>query len=258
MASLLLKTRPSSTTSNLSVSSSNLIRNLLTWKGVSFLTHQKRGPAKLRTLDFAEKNGYVKGMIAEMLHDPAREAQLCRVKFRYPFRSEEFFVAVEGVREGHPIYCGKKAPIAPGNVLPLSSIPIGTAISCVEHRAGDGGRFCRAAGCQAVVLSHNFKEQITRVRLRSKSEKVLASNCRAVIGKVAGGGPRKPLGKAGRAFHIYKSKGKKYPTVRGLAKNPVDHPHGGGSHGHIRTVSRTAPPGRKVGYIAARRTGRPK
>ena len=98
------------------------------------------------------------------------------------------------------------------------------------------------------------------MRLPSGSKKTLVSHCRAMIGIVAGGGRiDKPLLKAGAAYHKYKVKRNCWPRVRGVAMNPVEHPFGGGNHqhiGHPSTVSRFAPPGRKVGLIAARRTGR--
>jgi len=88
----------------------------------------------------------------------------------------------------------------------------------------------------------------------------LPSTCRALVGVVAGGGRiDKPLLKAGRAYHKYKVKRNCWPKVRGVAMNPVEHPHGGGNHQHIgkpSTVKRNTPAGRKVGLIAARRTGR--
>merc|ERR1712085_15764 len=90
-------------------------------------------------------------------------------------------------------------------------------------------------------------------------KKSILSTARATVGIVAGGGrTEKPMLKAGRAFHIYKAKGNRWPVVRGVAMNPVEHPHGGGNHqhiGHPTTTARNAPPGQKVGLIAARRTG---
>merc|ERR1711964_153932 len=91
-------------------------------------------------------------------------------------------------------------------------------------------------------------------------KKVVPSVNRAMVGIVAGGGrPDKPMLKAGRAYHKFKAKRNSWPRVRGVAMNPVEHPHGGGNHqhvGHPTTVSRGAPPGQKCGLIAARRTGR--
>lgn len=99
-----------------------------------------------------------------------------------------------------------------------------------------------------------------RIKLPSGSKKIVPSGCRAMIGQVAGGGrTEKPMLKAGNAYHKYRVKRNSWPKVRGVAMNPVEHPHGGGNHqhiGHASTVRRDAPPGQKVGLIAARRTGR--
>jgi len=100
---------------------------------------------------------------------------------------------------------------------------------------------------------------IVQVRLPSGTKKWFKEECRATIGIVAGGGRiDKPLLKAGRAFHKYRVKRNSWPKTRGVAMNPVEHPHGGGNHqhiGHPSTCARSAVPGQKVGMIAARRTG---
>jgi large subunit ribosomal protein L8e len=151
------------------------------------------------------------------------------------------------------------ASIAIGNTLPLASMPEGTIVCNVEEKVGDRGSLARAAGTYATVIGHNVDENKTRVKLGSGSKKILSSDCRATIGVVASGGiVDKPLLKAGRAFHKFRVKRNSWPKTRGVAMNPVDHPHGGGNHqhiGHASTVSRYAPAGQKVGLIAARRTG---
>ncbi|GFS29233.1 ribosomal protein L2 family [Actinidia rufa] len=102
--------------------------------------------------------------------------------------------------------------------------------------------------------------ELLRIKLPSGAKKIVPSGCRAMIGQVAGGGrTEKPMLKAGNAYHKYRVKRNCWPKVRGVAMNPVEHPHGGGNHqhiGHASTVRRDAPPGQKVGLIAARRTGR--
>lgn len=144
-------------------------------------------------------------------------------------------------------------------MLPLESMPEGTIVCNIEEKAGDRGALARTSGNYATVIGHNIDDGTTRIKLPSGSKKVVASNCRAAIGIVAGGGRMdKPLLKAGRAYHKYKAKRNCWPVTRGVAMNPVDHPHGGGNHqhvGHATTVSRYAPAGKKVGLIAARRTG---
>ena len=113
-----------------------------------------------------------------------------------------------------------------------------------------------------VSVTHQFCifAQFNRVKLPSGAKKIVPSGCRAMVGQVAGGGrTEKPLLKAGNAYHKFRVKRNCWPKVRGVAMNPVEHPHGGGNHqhiGHASTVRRDAPPGQKVGLIAARRTGR--
>jgi len=154
---------------------------------------------------------------------------------------------------------GKKAQLAIGNVLPVGQLPEGTIISNIEEKPGDRGSIARASGNYSTIIGHSENGDMTRVKLPSGAKKVVSARCRATIGIIAGGGRiDKPLLKAGRAYHKYKAKRNEWPRVRGVAMNPVDHPHGGGNHqhiGHASTIARDAVPGQKVGLIAARRTG---
>jgi len=236
-------------------------------KGVGgiFKSHvrTRKGAAKLRSLDHSENHGYIKGVVKEIIHDPGRGAPLARVVFRHPYKyrlQQENFIAVEGLYSGQFIYCGKKAQLKIGNVLPLGGLPEGTVISNCEERPGDRGRLARASGDYATIISHNPDSNTTRLRLPSGSKKIVQSDSRATIGIVAGGGRvDKPVLKAGNNYYKYKVKRNCWPKVRGVAMNPVEHPQGGGNHqhvGHATTVARDSPPGKKVGLIAARRTGR--
>jgi len=226
------------------------------------VTHRK-GPAKFRPLDYAERQGYIKGVVKDIVHDPGRGAPLACVHFRDPYRYKthrQLFIAAEGMYSGQFVYCGRKANLQVGNVLPLSAMPEGTIICNLEERTGDRGALARTSGNYATVVAHNPETKRTRVRLPSGAKKNLPSVNRGMVGIVAGGGRiDKPILKAGRSYHKYKAKRHCWPKVRGVAMNPVEHPHGGGNHQHIgkaSTVSRHAPAGRKVGLIAARRTGR--
>ncbi|KAH7445567.1 hypothetical protein KP509_01G015000 [Ceratopteris richardii] len=226
-------------------------------------THRRKGAARFRSLDYSESNGYIKGVVSDIVHDSGRGAPLCKVTFRHPFRfkhQKERFIAAEGMYSGQFVYCGKKATLSIGNVLPLRSIPEGAVVCNVEQRVGDRGSFARASGDYVIVISHNPDNNTTRIKLPSGAKKIVPSGCRAMIGQVAGGGrTEKPILKAGNAYHKYRVKRNCWPKVRGVAMNPVEHPHGGGNHqhiGHASTVRRDAPPGQKVGLIAARRTGR--
>lgn len=226
-------------------------------------TKHRKGAARLRAVDYAERHGYIKGVVRDIIHDPGRGAPLAKVVFRDPYRYKlktETFVASEGMYTGQFLYCGKKANLQIGNILPVGSMPEGTVVCCMEEKSGDRGRIARASGNYATVVSHNPDSRKTRVKLPSGAKKVVPSANRAMVGIVAGGGRiDKPMLKAGRAYYKYKAKRNCWPKVRGVAMNPVEHPHGGGNHQHIgkaSTVRRDASAGKKVGLIAARRTGR--
>eukprot|EP01132_Coremiostelium_polycephalum_P002443 gene2443-3016_t len=226
-------------------------------------THHRKGTPRFRALDYAERHGYVKGVVREIIHDPGRGAPLARVVFKglSSFKlDKQLFIAPEGMHTGQFVFAGKKATLTIGNVLPIGNLPEGTIICNLEEKVGDCGSVARCSGNYATIVSHNPDEGVTRVKLPSGSKKNISSVCRAMVGIVAGGGRiDKPVLKAGRAFHKYRVKKNNWPKVRGVAMNPVEHPHGGGNHqhiGHASTVKRDDPAGKKVGLIAARRTGR--
>eukprot|EP00403_Amphidinium_massartii_P028756 CAMPEP_0178398332 /NCGR_PEP_ID=MMETSP0689_2-20121128/14718_1 /TAXON_ID=160604 /ORGANISM="Amphidinium massartii, Strain CS-259" /LENGTH=255 /DNA_ID=CAMNT_0020019091 /DNA_START=105 /DNA_END=872 /DNA_ORIENTATION=+ len=225
-------------------------------------TKHRKGAAKLRSADYAEREGYAKGLVKKVFHDVGRGAPMCEVVFHNPYKyalQKAQWVAVEGTYTGQFVYAGAKAQLAIGNVLPVNKIPEGTSVAMVEEKAADRGRIARCSGTSCLIVGHSEDGRKTRVRLPSGSRKTLNGRCRAVIGVVSGGGRcDKPVLKAGNNFHKYRVKRNCWPKVRGSAMNPVEHPHGGGNHqhvGHPTTVSRAAPPGAKVGLIAARRTG---
>jgi len=225
-------------------------------------TKHRQGAAKLRVLDYAERKGYVKGLVKEIVHDCGRGAPLAKVHFRDQYRfklNKELMIAVEGLHQGQFIYCGKSAKLAVGNVLPVGAMPEGTVVCCLEDKVADRGAIARASGTQCIVVDHSEDKKKTTVKLPSGRRKRINADSRAIVGIVAGGGRLdKPLLKAGAAFHKYRVKRNCWPVVRGVAMNPVEHPHGGGNHqhvGHPTTTARNAPPGQKVGLIAARRTG---
>jgi len=225
-------------------------------------THHRKGAVRYRVLDYSERNGYLKGIVKELVHDPGRGAPLAKVQFRDPYKyrkKTETFLATEGMYTGQFIYVGATAKLKIGNVLPVGRVPEGTIVCCVEQRSGDLGKLAKASGMWCTVVSH-MEGGKTKIKLPSGARKVISSKARATIGIIAGGGRTdKPMLKAGRAYHKYKVKRNCWPKTRGVAMNPVEHPHGGGNHqhiGHASTVKRDAPAGKKVGLIAARRTGR--
>ncbi len=195
------------------------------------------------------------GTIVDILHDPGRTGVVARVRFNDG--SERLILAAEGIRVGEKMKCGVSAPIEPGNTLSLAEIPEGTLVSGIETRPGSGPKLVRAGGCYASVVSHDVGT--ATIQMPSGVFKVLNPRCRATIGVVSSGGRKeKPFLKAGKKFYESKSRNRLYPRVRGVAMNACDHPHGGGGHQHLgrpSCVGRNASPGRKVGHIAARRTG---
>ncbi|KIV91123.1 60S ribosomal protein L2-A [Exophiala mesophila] len=241
-----------------------VIRNQRKGRGSIFTAHQRLrvAPAKFRQLDFSERHGYVRGVVKEIIHDPGRGAPLARVSFRSPYKFKdrvETFIANEGLFTGQFIYAGKNASLTIGNILPVGSLPEGTVVSNVEEKTGDRGALGRTSGNYVTVIGHNPDEGKTRVKLPSGAKKVILSSARGMVGIVAGGGRTdKPILKASRAKHKFAVKRNSWPKTRGVAMNPVDHPHGGGNHQHIgkaSTISRYAAQGQKAGLIAARRTG---
>uniref|UniRef100_A0A6A7G967 Large ribosomal subunit protein uL2 n=1 Tax=Hirondellea gigas TaxID=1518452 RepID=A0A6A7G967_9CRUS len=225
-------------------------------------THRRVAPAAFRNLDFCERVYRIKGIVTKFCHDPGRGAPLAKIKFHDPVRNKMqaiHVVAVEGMYTGMPIFAGHKAKLTIGNILPLGMCPEGTIVCHVEETTGDKGIFAKSSGCYSIIVAHSNNKQKTRVRLPSGQRKTLPSSARCMIGIIAGGGRiDKPLMKAGNSFNKFRSKRKKWPRVRGVAMNPVEHPHGGGNHQHIgapTTVSKNAPAGAKSGLVAARRSG---
>ncbi len=202
-------------------------------------------------------NNKITGEVVEFIDDPGHTAPL--MKIRYDDYTESILIAPEGIKIGDKIEEGIGASITLGSVLNLSQIPDGMPIYNIESHPGDGGKLTRAAGNFATVASHN--QNSVTVSLPSKKNIDLSPDCRAEIGAVAGGGAKaKPIMKAGKNFYIKHAVNRTWPTNRGVKSNPVDHPFGGKQHhkGASSMTSRNAPPGAKVGHIAARRVGRRK
>jgi large subunit ribosomal protein L2 len=191
------------------------------------------------------------GKIIDLIHAPGRSCPLAKVDFA---GKRVLMIASEGMTVGKEISYGQPGEMSAGNVMTLSAVPEGTFVYNLEAKPGDGGKFVRAAGAAATVVSKGEK---VVVLMPSGAFRTFDPNCRVSVGVVAGGGQReKPFGKAGNKFHAYRSKAKAYFKVKGVAMNPVNHPHGGGGHPHVgkpSTVSRNAPPGRKVGRLSPKK-----
>lgn len=213
---------------------------------------------KHRIYDETEKSGVLYGIVIDLVDCPGHTAPIAKIK--YNNNEMGYIFAPLGIKVNDTVATGFNAPVKVGNTLPLKKIPEGTEIFNLENKPADRGKFARTAGSFAKIIQLLDSKVI--VELPSKKQKVLSPDCRATIGIIAGGGRlEKPLVKAGKAHHLMRSRGKLYPITSGVAMNAVDHPFGSGRGRHIgkpKTVSRNAPPGAKVGNVAAKRTGRRK
>ncbi len=165
--------------------------------------------------------------------------------------------APQGIKVNDQITVGEKE-IKKGNVLQLKDIPEGTSVYNIESQPGDGGKFVRSSGTFAKVVAKTVNSII--IKLPSRKEKSFHPTCRAAIGVIAGSGrTEKPFLKAGTKYHKMRARNKRYPSVSGTSMNAVDHPFGGtqSSHKGKPTIApKHAPPGRKVGKLRPRRTGK--
>ncbi|MCW4027424.1 MAG: 50S ribosomal protein L2 [Candidatus Bathyarchaeota archaeon] len=220
-------------------------------------THKRVAPAKYPNPSKEKLKNGLRGQVVQLLHDPGRGSPLAYVELE---GSESYYSVVpEGVREGQTVEFGEKASVNVGNVIPIGGIPEGTVICNLELSPGDGGSLARSSGSSATVVSHT--PDGTMVKLPSGKTRYVNDLCLATIGVVsAAGRTEKPFLKAGSKYHLMKAKGHKYPRTRGRAMSVHVHPFGSGRRGgrRVTTVSRHAPPGKKVGLISAKGSGKRK
>lgn len=185
-------------------------------------TRHKGGGHKrhYRLVDFKRNKDGIPGKIERIEYDPNRSAHLALVL--YADGERRYILAPKGCSSGDAILSGKEAPIKSGNSLPIRSIPVGTIIHCIELKPGKGAQLVRAAGGSAQLAAR--EGAYATVRLRSGEMRKIHVDCRATIGEV--GHNEHNLRKYGKAGAM-RWRGIR-PTVRGVAMNPVDHPHGGG------------------------------
>lgn len=216
-------------------------------------SHRYFAEAKHRNLD-KTKNYF--GKVIELAHSVSHTAPIAVIQ--YDDGEIGYIVAPAGISVGDVICTGKTSELKVGNTMQLSDIPEGSAVYNIERKAGDGGKFVRASGTFAKVLTKTGDK--VKLLMPSKKEIEFSASCRATIGVVAGGGRlEKPFIKAGKRWHAMRARGKLYPIVSAVAMNAVEHPFGSGRGRHMGKPSvapRHAPPGRKVGQVRARRTGR--
>ncbi len=189
--------------------------------------------------------------VVDILHDPGRSSPMMLVKTEDG--KEVFHIAPEGISAGDIITYGNEAKT--GNVLEVSKIPVGTRILAIETYPGSGPKLCRSSGTFATVIGSMGDKVI--IQFPRGSEKLLDARCRAMVGVAAAGGMlEKPWVKAGKKVHAMMARGKIYPRTVGVAMGPSSHPYGGMKKAaKNKSVSRSTPPGRKIGSIASRRTG---
>ncbi len=217
-------------------------------------SHRYHGSIKYPEYLDRDETMTISGTVTDISRDPSRSAPVLDVRFDDGKKAR--ILGTEGVKVGDVLSHGASAPVARGNTLPLSRIMEGTPINNIENHPGDGGKLIRSSGTYGLVISHDGRKTV--IQLPSGTLKTLDSRCRATIGVVAGGGRRdKPIMRAGKMYRMLGSKAKYWPIVRKVKMNAISHPHGGGSGhpGKPTCVSRNTPPGRKIGLIAARRTG---
>jgi len=183
--------------------------------------HQGGGHKQLyRKVDFKRDKDGITARVERLEYDPNRSAFLALLC--YADGERRYIVAPKGIASGMQLVSGPEAPIKSGNTLPLRNIPVGTTIHCIEMLPGKGAQLARAAGASVQLLAR--EGDYAQIRLRSGEIRKVHINCRATIGEV--GNEEHSLESIGKAGRV-RWRGIR-PTVRGVAQNPVDHPHGGG------------------------------
>ncbi len=183
-----------------------------------------------RMVDFKRDKDGVTAKVERIEYDPNSSAHLALLC--YADGERRYIIATRGVSVGMQLVSGAEAPIKPGNTLPLRNVPVGSTICCIEMLPGKGAQLARAAGTSAQLLAR--EGEYAQLRLRSGEIRKVHVNCRATIGEV--GNEEHSLESIGKAGRV-RWRGLR-PTVRGVAMNPIDHPHGGGEG---RTAAAQAP-----------------
>jgi len=195
------------------------------------------------------------GQITKLFNSSGHSAPIAKIKYEKGF----FYIPAFNKMIEKENIDFKSEEIKDGNILELKNIPVKTHIYNIESKPRDGGVFIKSGGSSAVVNKTIDKNVF--VLMSSKKEKKFNQNCRAVIGIIAGAGRLdKPVIKAGKKHHIKRSKGKLWPRTSAVKMNAIDHPFGSGraKNPKSKIAKRNAPPGRKVGLLRPRRTGRKK
>ncbi|MGQ7262411.1 50S ribosomal protein L2 [Vreelandella sp. V005] len=173
-----------------------------------------------RLIDFKRTKDGIPATVERLEHDPNRSAHIALLK--YADGERRYIIAPKGVSAGDVLESGVNAPIKKGNALPLRNVPLGSTVHCIELKPGKGAQIARSAGTSAQLVAR--EGNYATLRLRSGEMRKVLAECRATLGEVSNSEHSlRQLGKAGAK----RWRGVR-PTVRGVAMNPVDHPHGGG------------------------------
>lgn len=173
-----------------------------------------------RIVDFRRDKDGVPGRVERLEYDPNRSAHIALIC--YADGERRYIIAPKGLEQGAPILSGPDSPIKVGNAMPLRNVPVGSVIHCIELRPGKGAQLARAAGTSVQLLARDGS--YAQLRLRSGEIRRVHVDCRATLGEV--GNEENNLRSYGKAG-AKRWRGIR-PTVRGVAMNPIDHPHGGG------------------------------
>ena len=195
------------------------------------------------------------GTVTKLFNSSGHTAPLAKISSQ---KGSFYIPAFKGMVESQKINFDSKE-VKPGNIMKLKNIVVKTPIYCIESRPGDGGKFIKSGGSSGTV--NRIVGDNVYVLMPSKKEKKFHKNCRAIVGIIAGSGRvDKPVLKAGKKYHIKKSKSKLWPRTSAVKMNAIDHPFGSGrgKNPKSKIAKRNAPPGRKVGLIRPRRTGKRK
>lgn len=220
-------------------------------RGKGSLTYRVRKRAFRYRVGYPSESG--EGFVIKLFHSAAHSAPLLKIRIG---ESTFYNVAFNNAVEGQKIFLNEG--VAEGNILALKDIPVGTKVFNIERNPGDGGKMIRAAGTSATI-NKIYDNSKVGVLMPNKKEVTLNENCRATVGIVAGDGKKlKPFLKAGRMYYKKKAKGKLYPKISAVSVNAVDHPFGSGRGKRIKskTAKRDAPPGRRVGHLRPKKTGK--
>ncbi len=197
-----------------------------------------------------------KGVVQKLMNVICYSAPVAKIKVG---KKLFFNIAANNIVQGQEIEIGKNAPVKPGNILPLESMPLGTEIFNLETFPGSSGKLVRTSGISARIIK---KDKLITVELPSKQEKALDPKCRATVGIVAAGSRKeRPIMTAGKMFYMQGARGARvWPRTSAVKVNAIDHPFGSGRGKRIKSkiAKRNAPPGKKVGLIRPSRTGKRK